>query len=261
MQVALKALKKALSIAKEAQEKDDYEGATFPSDPGQISLASLDQAYRVGFKQASWTSRNILVSFKDSYHRYLLLKTKSFLAEDDSVNFYLDEDMTPFTRAHKTKLRRVITAAKELNMEARMAGNKAIIEGTSYGINDLDTIPSKIAEKIKEEKSVKGGIAYRGKDSIFSNFYMSLSNITDRSSHRQSSYNQQLKDRDRDFLNMGNAHKVSAGNSSDMDYTTSTPKCSNSEGNKHLSDSELIAMGIDPNSDYATDVRLKYSQN
>lgn len=171
-QVALKSLKKALSAAKTAQEKEDYDGATFPADPNQISLASLDQVYRVGYKQVSWSSRNILVSLKDSYHRYILLKTKPFLADDDSLNFYLDEDLTPFTRTHKAKLRRIITVAKEQNMEARMAGNKAIIEGTAYGINDLDTIPSSIASKIKEEKIVEGGIAYRGQDSIFSNFYM-----------------------------------------------------------------------------------------
>lgn len=37
-QVALKTLKKALTIAKSAQKKEDYEGTTFSAEPNQISL-------------------------------------------------------------------------------------------------------------------------------------------------------------------------------------------------------------------------------
>lgn len=96
-QVALKTLKKALSVAKAAQEDESYEGVTFASDPNLLSLSSLDQVYRIGSKNTSWSSRNILVSLKDAHHRYILLRTKPFLADSQDVKFYLDEDMTPVT--------------------------------------------------------------------------------------------------------------------------------------------------------------------
>lgn len=170
-QVALKSLKKALSIAKAAQENDDYEGTTFAADPSQLSLSSLDQVYRIGSKSASWSSRNILVSFKDSYHRYILLRTKPFLADSQEVTFYLEEDMTPTTRTHRSKLKMIATAAKNENMEVKLTGNRISIEGATFGINDLDTIPSNLVKKSKQEKNVEDGLAYRGPESIFSNFY------------------------------------------------------------------------------------------
>lgn len=171
-QVALKTVKKALTIAKEAQEKENYDGVTFLADPNQLSLASLDQVYRVGAKNSSWLPRNLLVSFKDAHHRFILLKTKPFLAEAENINFYLEEDMTSLTRSHRSKLKRIVAAAKDENLDAKIAGNRVFIDGIPYGINDLDTIPTNISSKTKEEKAVEGGIAYRGQESIFSNFYM-----------------------------------------------------------------------------------------
>lgn len=172
-QVALKSIKKALTLAKSAQEKETYDGVTFSADPNQISLSSLEQVYRVGVKKSSWPPRNILVSFKDSHHRFILLKTKPFLADAEDVNFYLEEDMTTLTRSHKSKLKRIMNAAKSENLEAKIVGNRINIDGTLYGFNDLDTIPENLTTKIKEEKEVKGGIAYRGRESIYSNFYPS----------------------------------------------------------------------------------------
>lgn len=475
-QVALKALKKALSTAKTVQEKEDYEGAVFPADPNQLSLSSLDKAYRVGTRHSTWSPRNIMVSLKDSYHRYILLKTKPFL--DKSVNFYLEEDMTSMSHTHKAKLRRIVSVAKELKMDAKIVGNRVFIDDKAHGVNDLDTIRSSIAIRMKEEKVLEEGIAYKGQDSIFSNFYMAnfeidgmiyncveqyyqhskavacnyhdrarkimnctdprrikelgdgvqsddewlatrvptlydgaltkfqqnhdlaitlvstgnvnlleattdmffgcgiglqskrwekkdwsgenvagriimrirselsgstlpmstadiltqynevspdaskndshslslssqgndsnisatqksesslpmernqhgksnqkkptnhrsrgrgrgrgrssyvcgnTSNVTDRSSRRQNTYKQQISKKDQEFLNLSLPPKDHNKSEMPMEITTSTPKCSYTSGPKHLSDSELTAMGIDPNSDYASDVRHKYS--
>lgn len=162
-----------MEIAKSAQENEDYEGVTFSADPNQISLNSFDQVYRIGAKNSSWSSRNILVSFKDAYHRHILLKSKPFLAEAENVIFYLEEDMTMSTRSHRSRMKRIVAAAKSENLEAKIAGNRVFIDGTPYGINDLDTIPVSVTNKSKEEKEVEegGGITYRGRESIFSNFY------------------------------------------------------------------------------------------
>lgn len=88
------------------------------------------------------------------------------------MHFYLEEDMTPTTRSHRSKLKRIAAAARDDEMEVKLSGNRINIDGTMYGINDLDTIPSNLSAKIKQEKVVNGGLAYRGHESIFSNFYM-----------------------------------------------------------------------------------------
>lgn len=176
-QVALKIIKKALSIAKAAQEKEDYDGVTFAVDPNQISLSSLEQAYRIGTKSLSWPPRNLLVSFKDAHHRYILLKTKQFLGEDESVNFFLEEDMTSAPRTHRSKMKRIVAAAKNENLDTKMSGNRVFIDGVPYGVSDLDNLPSGLVGRTKVEKEVEGGIAYRGPESIFSNFYMCFFDI------------------------------------------------------------------------------------
>lgn len=58
-QIALKTLKRALSVAKTAQETEGYDGPLSAFDPNHLSQASIDQAYRVGPKKA-WPPRNFL---------------------------------------------------------------------------------------------------------------------------------------------------------------------------------------------------------
>lgn len=70
-----------------------------------------------------------------------------------------------------------MTAAKSENLDAKIVGNRINIDGTLYGINDPDTIPENLTTKTKEEREVKGGIAYRGRESIYSNFYPSFFEI------------------------------------------------------------------------------------
>lgn len=84
-------------------------------------------------------------------------------------------------------------------------------------------------------------------------------NVTDRSSWQQSGYKQQLSSRDQEFLSMNNYRTSHHDPHTGKEITTSTPKDANSTNTKQLSDSELLAMGIDPSSEYAGDVRRKYS--
>lgn len=96
--------------------------------------------------------------------------TKNFLAEDNSIKFYLEEDMTPTTRSHRTKLKCYAEAARSENLDVKVSGNKISIDGTNYGINDLNTLPKKVIRGARKEKKVNGGLAYRGRDSIYSSF-------------------------------------------------------------------------------------------
>lgn len=52
-----------------------------------------------------------------------------------------------------------------------MSGNKVIINGESFAIDELDLIPCEILHAAKQEKKVDNCLAFRGEDSIFSNFH------------------------------------------------------------------------------------------
>lgn len=79
--------------------------------------------------------------------------------------------MTPATRVHISKLKRYAAAARAENLEVEVTGNNINIEGVNYGINDVDTLPHDVIQKSREERMVNGGLAYRGRDSIYSSFY------------------------------------------------------------------------------------------
>lgn len=84
-------------------------------------------------------------------------------------------------------------------------------------------------------------------------------NVTSRSVRRQSAY-KQLTEKDQNFLsgkNFSGTNDVHVP----MEITTSTPKVDKAQDTNLLSDSELAAMGIDPTTEYATDIRRKYSMS
>lgn len=53
----------------------------------------------------------------------------------------------------------------------KMAGNKIHIDGVMYGYDDLDILPVDLRSALPQQKYVKKGVAFRGKDSFLSNFY------------------------------------------------------------------------------------------
>lgn len=85
-----------------------------------------------------------------------------------------------------------------------------------------------------------------------------LSNVTDRSHRRQSAYTAQaqLSDKDEEFLKV---NKTNLSTNNKPSVSTSTPKSPPGYNSSQLNDSELTAMGIDPGTKYAEDVRRKYS--
>lgn len=66
---------------------------------------------------------------------------------------------------------RINEAANRLGEQSKVSGNKLIINGESFGIDELDLVPCEILGAAKQEKKTGDGIAFRGEDSIFSNFH------------------------------------------------------------------------------------------
>lgn len=52
-----------------------------------------------------------------------------------------------------------------------MSGYKVIINGESFAIDELDLIPCDILHSAKQERKLDDGLAFRGEDSVFSNFH------------------------------------------------------------------------------------------
>lgn len=81
------------------------------------------------------------------------------------------EDMTPEVRKHREQLKSIASKANEGDYVVKMAGNKIHIDGVVYGYEDLDILPLELRSALPQQKNVKKGIAFRGKDSFLSNFF------------------------------------------------------------------------------------------
>lgn len=71
----------------------------------------------------------------------------------------------------RAELKRVTKTVKELGLSAKIAGNKMYVEGQSYASNKMDLLPRRLLRSGAQEKWVRGGLAFRGEKSIFSNFF------------------------------------------------------------------------------------------
>lgn len=92
-----------------------------------------------------------------------MTRTSDFLSQD--------------VRTLRAQLKRISSAAKNTGCEAKVAGNKVVIDSRVYAANELSLVPKSIDEDLKQEKLVNGGIAYRGDRSIFSNFFPAPFNL------------------------------------------------------------------------------------
>lgn len=127
-------------------------------------------AYRIG-RYKDGAKRNILVFCSTNDVKYRIMTAKSLTKRSKSIKFYINDDQNLAMREYKSKLWRLNDAAVRLGLNAKVVGNKIIIEGQSYAQNELDLIPKEIIYEARQERAVPQGIAFRGEDSVFSNFY------------------------------------------------------------------------------------------
>lgn len=52
-----------------------------------------------------------------------------------------------------------------------MAGNRIIIDGVSYGSDELDIIPEDLKRVLPQIRTIKNGVVFRGKEAYLSNFF------------------------------------------------------------------------------------------
>lgn len=135
-----------------------------------ISRADIIHAYRIGrFKKDK--KRNILVSCATNEIKHRVMSTKSLTKNSKIIKFYSNDDQNLATRVYKSKLWRICEGAIKLGLDSKVVGNRIFIEGQVYAQNELGLIPQDVIHASQQERDVPQGIAFRGENSVFSNFY------------------------------------------------------------------------------------------
>lgn len=141
-------------------------------NPIPINRNDIDMVYRTGRRNYGNTfPRPVTVIFVRKGLKQWILATKKNLGWDTYSKVTYSEDMTPEMRKHREQLKSVAAKANEGDYVVKMAGNKIHIDGVIYGYEDLDILPVELRNALPQQKNVKKGVAFRGKDSFLSNFY------------------------------------------------------------------------------------------
>lgn len=136
-----------------------------------VGRADFIHAYRTGkFKKG--VKRNIVVTCAMNDVKHRVMSAKSLTKNSKAIKFFINDDQNLATRTYKSRLWRINDGATKLGLESKVVGNRIIIEGQSYAQNEIDLIPSDIIHASRQERDVPHGIAFRGEDSVFSNFYL-----------------------------------------------------------------------------------------
>lgn len=141
-------------------------------NPVPINRGDLDMVYRTGkILQGNVYPRPITVIFLRKGLKLWILATKKNLGWDTYSKITYSEDMTSDVRKHREQLKSIASKANEGDFVVKMAGNKIHIDGIAYGYEDMDIIPMELRCALPQQRNVKKGIAFRGKDSFLSNFF------------------------------------------------------------------------------------------
>lgn len=137
----------------------------------KLYLSDISNVYRIGKPRRGNFKRNIVVTFVRTLDKEMVYRAKAITKEDGKIKFFLNDDVSKDGRILKAKMRRVVATAKDQGMEAKLSGNRVVINSRPYHSNELSLLPDNISDNLKQEKEVGDGIVYRGDKSIFSNFF------------------------------------------------------------------------------------------
>lgn len=137
----------------------------------KLKICDIDNVYRIGKQPRGSRRRNISVTFLTSDDKDMIVKAKASLKDEDSVNYFFNDDVSNDGRTLKSELKRIAQVAGSQGKIAKVSGNKVVIDSKSYFSNELKMIPAEVTAELKQEKEIEGGIVYKGERSIFSNFF------------------------------------------------------------------------------------------
>lgn len=132
---------------------------------------AIDNVFRIGKPRGGRYMRNIAVTFIRTEDKEMVIRARLAVKSNEEINFFISDDLTSDGRALKAQLKKIAASAKEKGLDSKVSGNKVVIDSRSYASNELSLVPNNVTTETKQEKLVKGGLAYKGDRSIFSNFF------------------------------------------------------------------------------------------
>ena len=157
---------------------DTISSAIIASDPSKENSAleearSMDIAYctRVG-KYRPNHNRPISVTFtrRDDKERVMLIKNKL------PMGIYINNEYPLHVKKIRDTVRPILRLAKNnprYKEKSKLEGDHLVINGTRYGISDLNKLPSDLASYKAVQKEDNSHIAFHGELSPYSNFHRS----------------------------------------------------------------------------------------
>lgn len=135
-----------------------------------ITDDDIDIAYRTGKKIGS-KPQDIVVHLKWAHTKMKIMALKKRLMADKESKFFISDDIPFELRGLRQKLRNINDAAKKLEMDSKIVGNKILLNGKMFTCADLDGLADDLLEGAAQIKEVEGGLAYRGEAAFLSNFH------------------------------------------------------------------------------------------
>ena len=167
-------------------------------DSGDIT-ADLETARKVEIIGSSCVrkyrhdrARPVSVTFKLCDDKELFLSCKHKLP----AGIYANKEYPIHVKRTRDKLLPILKLAKSLpayHDKSRLDGDKLLMNGTRYGVDELDRLPTEIAAYKATEKSNDSHIIFTGELSPYSNFHPSSFTIDGQTYHSSEQYIQYQK--------------------------------------------------------------------
>lgn len=132
---------------------------------------AIDNVFRLGKKRSNNSRGIISVTFSRMDYKTMVNRALATIKNKESLDFTISDDLTHTGRTVKAQLKRVSVVAKLKGKEAKLAGNKVMIDNRAYLPNELSLIPKTVNDDLKQERVTDDEIIYRGDRTIFSNFF------------------------------------------------------------------------------------------
>ena len=133
--------------------------------------ADITNCRRLGKYRPNY-SRPISVTFSKRDDKELLLSNKRSLPD----GIFANEEFPLHIKRNRDKLRPILRLAKTLpnyREKSKLVADKLIINGVTYGVDDIHSLPPELAAYKVAEKSNDTHIVFAGELSPYSNFHKS----------------------------------------------------------------------------------------
>lgn len=142
------------------------------NNPICISHDDIDLVYRTGkFNIHNKYPRTVIVIFVRKGLKQHIVSVKRRMIWDMSSKISYSDELTHDVRKHRDILKAVLEKAQHSEFVTKLAGNRIIVDGVSYGSDELDLLPYDLKKAIPQMKRIERGIVFKGKECYLSNFF------------------------------------------------------------------------------------------